>query len=514
MPVATVVVLMLENRSFDHMLGMRPGVNGLLLPNGQINPKYANAASTTTAGSKSYAVTADAPYAVDPEDVYKSGTSTYGGPSHSYPGATEQLCGNQNGPIPTPAPLDGFVQSYIDVLVHSAHRPQPTDAEIRLPMQAFGPGQLPVLWTLADEFLVCDNWFSEVPGPTQPNRLFVHAGTSCGFVHNVWDQPFDVPTVYDRLGDKGKSWAVFYYDMKDSDSFPAIKKQVDKVLPFAQFFSQAKAGTLPAYSFLCPRYNDAPAGLASSEHAPSDVRDGEDLTADVYEALRAGPQWGGTLLVVTYDEHGGFYDHVSPGKAPPPDGFTSPTAADKTEAAKSKRNQYLLEPEYAFGFDRFGLRVPTVLVSPLVAKGTVDSTQYSHTSILATLRDLFGIKALTARDAAAKSFASRLNGPVRTDAPLTLPRPQRTDAETHDTAMEADLAEPVTGTQNEMWPVLSNLDGHKDSGKVTRPPPTRREAASYVAERVAAHNRAHAKSVKQAPTPAKRGAKAKPKKSR
>ena len=491
MPISSVVVLMLENRSFDHMLGLRPGVRGLLAENGTIDPRYVNLADPSKPGSKTYPAAGGAPYAVDPEDVYQSGKSTYGGPSHSFPGATEQLSGSTNGPVPAPAPMNGFVKSYIDVLVHSAHRPTPSDAEIRLPMQAFGPGQLPVLWALADEFLVCDNWFSEVPGPTQPNRLFVHAGTSEGFTHNVWDRAFNSTTIYDRLTSVGKDWAVFYFDMKDSDSFPAIKRQVDKVLPFAKFFDRAKAGTLPAYSFLCPRYNDAPEGRANSQHAPADVRDGEDLIADVYEALRAGPKWEETLLVVTYDEHGGFYDHVSPGPAVPPDSFTSPTEDDKEQAAKSSRNKYLLAPDYKFAFDRYGLRVPTILVSPLVKKGAVDSTLYSHTSILATLHDLFGTQPLTARDRGARSFKPQLQGPVRQDTPLTLPRPQRTDAESHEVSMEADLERPVTGPQNEMWPALTHLDGHKDSGKVTRPPSTRRDAASYVAERVKAHTRNH-----------------------
>jgi phospholipase C len=508
-PVTTIVVLMLENRSFDHMLGMRPNVDGLL-NGGGIDPVHTNPADPSKPGSRIYAVTADAPYAVDPEDVYKEGKSTFGGPSHSLPSVTEQLCGDKNGPVPAVAPLNGFVKSYVDVLIHSAHRSKPSDDEIRLPMQVFGQGRLPVLWALADEFLVCDQWFSEVPGPTQSNRLYVHAGTSCGFAHNVWDRHFTgVPTIYDRLADAGKTWGVYYFDLKDTDSFPTIKAQVDKVQPFAKFFEAAQAGTLPSYSFLCPRYNDAPTGRASSQHAPADVRDGEDLIADVYEALRAGPKWGETLLIVTYDEHGGFYDHVVPPRAPPPDGFTSPTEDDRMQAAKSKRNQYLMAADYRFGFDRFGLRVPAILVSPRVEKGGVDSTQYSHTSILATLHELFGTQPLTARDRAAKSFVSKVGGPVRTDTPLKLPRPDRTEAESNEIAQEADLARPPTGPQNEMWPGLARLDGHPDTGKVTLPPRTRREAASYVAERVAANRAAHMKKAKGTTTKAAGAARAK-----
>ena len=490
MPVTKIVVLMMENRSFDHMLGLRRGVNGLLNRAGTIDSSFANLLDPSDSNSKSYSVSNDAPYAVDPTDIYTSQGSTYGGPSHSFPAATEQLCGDKDGHVNDHALLNGFIKSYYDVLVHSAHRANPTDDEIRLPMQAFGGAQLPVLWALADAFLVCDNWFSEVPGPTQPNRLFVHAATSTGFAHNVWGHPIVARTIYEELERINKTWNVFYFDLKDTDAFPQIKNRVDCVLPFAQFYAKAKSGDLPNYTFLCPRYNDAPEGRANTQHAPDDVRDGEDLIADVYEALRAGPDWEETLLIVTYDEHGGFYDHVSPPPATPPDGFTSPTDWDKDQAAKNHRDRYLLKPNYEFGFDRLGLRVPTVLVSPVIAKG-VDSTLYQHTSILATLRDLFGTKALTKRDATAQSFARLLDGPVRSDTPEKLPRPDFSNAEVREMAMQVDQRKTPTSEQHEMWPMLSQLDGHPDSGKITAPPQTRFQAAQYVKQRNEAHAAYH-----------------------
>ncbi|HZU85567.1 MAG TPA: alkaline phosphatase family protein [Polyangiaceae bacterium] len=491
MSVSKIVVLMLENRSFDHMLGLRPGVIGLLAPDGSIDPKHANPIDPSKPGSKKYQVTADAPYAVDPEDVYKDGTTTYGGPSHSFPSTTEQLTGSTTGAVGRDAPHSGFVKSYYDVLVHSAHRANPSDAEIRLPMQAFGRDRLPVLWTLADEFVVCDSWFSAMPGPTQPNRLFVHAATSAGFAHNVWSHPIEADTIYDRLDEKNKTWGMFYHDMKDSDSFPQLKKRTDRILPFASFLALASDGRLPQYTFVCPRYNDAPEGRANSQHAPEDVRDGENLIADVYESLRKSPDWGTTLLVVTYDEHGGFYDHVTPPAAAAPDDSVSPTAFDRQEAARSSRNQYLLAPDYQFRFDRLGLRVPAILVSPLVGRGTVDSTPYDHTSILATVRDVFGTRPLTKRDAASKSFAGQLGGPARKDCPEKLPRPTLSEAEKNEVAMQSDLARPPSAPQREMWPALAHLDGHPDSGKVTAPPATRGQAAQYIKERVDAHNDKH-----------------------
>ena len=210
--------------------------------------------------------------------------------------------------------------------------------------------------------------------------------------------------------------------------------------------------------------------------------------ANVYEALRNGPLWDKTLLIVTYDEHGGYYDHVSPPATVSPDGLKSPTAYDKQQAAKDpKKSGWMVKPNMEFDFTRLGLRVPCLLVSPWIRKGTVDSTPYQHTSIFATLRDLFGVGSLTQRDAKAKSFASQLltlSSP-RSDAPVKLTRPTLPSADA------ATLKQPLTERQHDLWPLLSHLDGHEDSGTVTRPPRTRAKAADYIQERIDAHNQYH-----------------------
>jgi phospholipase C len=314
-----VVVLMMENRSFDHMLGLYPNkqINGLLAANGvSVDPRFKNVVNIKSGKQTTQQIVpeqAGAAYFTEQTQIDREG---FGGPAHSYPAATMQLFGNQAPPaFPNPAPLNGFAQSYYNQLISDLKIENPTPDQIAVPMTAFEQGQLPVLWQLAQEFCVCDQWYSEVPGPTQPNRLFVHAATSAGFVRNVWDQPFNVETVYEALEKVGRDWGVFYFDLRDSDSFPQIKKRVDRVLPFDSFLGKAKQGALPSYSFLCPRYNepknpsDPP---PNSQHAPYDVRNGENLIADVYEALRGGPLWDSTLLIVTYDEHGGYFDHVSP----------------------------------------------------------------------------------------------------------------------------------------------------------------------------------------------------------
>jgi phospholipase C len=483
-----VVVLMLENRSFDHMLGRLPGVNGILGKNGHVNPAFSNPMDPATPGSKTYPAGAPAEFAVLPQDISHGG---FGGPGHSFPDATQQLYGTKiatPAQVGHPAPLNGFVAGYLGEL-RMAGRAHPTDQEINEPMSSFTPDQVPVISALAQQFCVCDQWYSEVPGPTEPNRLFVHAGTAVGLTHNPWQFPIKAKTIYEALEAAGKDWMVYFVDINDAIVFPQLKGRVDRMPHFDAFAQHCAAGTLAAYSFICPRYADKDGQFANSQHAPYDIRYGEYLIADVYEALRAHPVWNKTLLVVTYDEHGGYYDHISPPTSgvSNPDGLTSPTAYDKQQAqANPKKNGYLLQPNYVFDFTRLGLRVPAVLVSPWIARGVVDSTRYQHTSIFATLRDLYGIGTLTKRDAEAKSFASVLSlKSPRTDAPLTLKRPPLPAPD------PGHMAKPPTDRQKDLWPILSHLDGHKDSGKVTEPPSTRAAAAKYIEERVAAHESFH-----------------------
>jgi len=489
-----VIVLMLENRSFDHMLGLfpNPQINGLFGPGGStINPSYKNTVTGVGAGqSATIPVQTGATYTIDPLQIDKRG---FGGPGHAFPDATQQLYDAALAPATSqPAPLSGFAQNYFNLLIGDVGIKNPTNAQMAVPMSMFAQGQLPTLWQLAQEFCVCDNWFSEVPGPTQPNRLFAHSGTSCGFTHNVWAQPFVNPTIYQELDKVGRDWCIYYFDLRDSDSFPQIKKRVDRVLPFATFIAQAKAGRLPAYSFLCPRYNEPTVVTdppPNSEHAPYDVRNGENLIADVYEALRAGSGWPQSLLVITYDEHGGYFDHVPPANSnvANPDGLMSPTSVDRGQAAANpKKYGYLLQPDYVFDFKRLGLRVPALLVSPWVAAGSVEKTALQHTSIFATLRDLFGVGTITQRDAQAASFAAALNlAAPRNDAPATLNRPPLTPSSA------ASESAPLTQQQSDMWPLLSQLDGHRDSGKVVAEPPTGIQAAQYIQERIATHDHFH-----------------------
>jgi phospholipase C len=279
-------------------------------------------------------------------------------------------------------------------------------------MGCFTPAALPVLSALATGYAVCDQWFASVPTETLPNRAFTCAGTSQGHMDDK-THTFTSPTIFGLLEAAGLGWSVYGYDEEPltKDTFTQISSAAASHFgQFTDFQAAAAAGTLPPYVFLEPSWSTT----GNSQHPNYDVALGEQLIHDVYEALRAGPGWPGTLLVITYDEHGGCFDHV-----PPPWGAVPPdsTVADNASGPP-------------FGFDRFGVRVPAVLVSPLIAPGTVyrvpaGGTPLDHTSILKTVEQRWNLAALTARDAAAPGFGDVLTlAAPRTDdvlAGITIP---------------------------------------------------------------------------------------------
>lgn len=392
---------MLENRSFDHLFGFRPGVEGLKGTEFNLLDPSKPESSTNPA----FHATGGANYA----------TESGQGPGHSITASNWQLCNNKTGPSAAfPARNNGFVKNYRSELI-SDHIGSPTTDEIAGVMEAFQPNRLPSINALADAFCICDHWFSEVPGPTQPNRLYMHSATSAGFVYNDWKHVFEQKTIYNNLEAAQKTWATYDFDLNEVKSFSQVNKKTANFKRFdAAFASDAKAGKLPNYSFILPRFNNG-AQPANDQHAPSDVRYGDHFIADVYEALVQNTDaWKKTVLIVTYDEHGGYYDHVIPPATniPNPDGINAPLPHDPS-----------FVPHFAF--DRLGFRVPAVIASPWVKKGKVDSTRYQHTSVLATLKKLFGLPSfLTKRDASANAFDqlfAELSQP-RDDYPTTLPR--------------------------------------------------------------------------------------------
>jgi phospholipase C len=392
------VVLMLENRSFDHIFGYRKGVDGLkgtefnLLdpskPQGPTNP------AVKVSNGEPYSITAGQ------------------GPSHSFNAVTMQAFGMKTPTSTSAGQNNGFVKSYREAL-NEDHVSNPTSDQIRVVMECFAPGTLPAFEKLADAFCLCDRWFCEVPGPTMPNRMFIHIGSSGGYVHNVWNHKFDEKTIYELLDQNGKTWATYDFDQNEVRQFPALGSKTSSFKRFeSDFANDIKSGRLPNYSFLIPRFF-AKTGPVNSMHGPYDVRPADQLVAQTYNALRSNPSiWNKTVFIVTMDEHGGFYDHVVPPRLRNDslDSFSSPPPGDSASWVP------------AFKFDRLGLRVPTLIISPWVAAGRVDHNEYRHTSVLATVMKMFSLNGqITNRVKTAATFEGLFSEQTpRTDTPETI----------------------------------------------------------------------------------------------
>ncbi len=393
-----IVVLMLENRSFDHMLGFLYEDAGNTSPTGDSFEGLRGDEANTDANGAEVTVFKIDP--TKPSAYFMPGCN----PGEGYSATNLQLFSADPAPAPPVSTNGGFVTNFAATLKLASQRHRPikpgtVPADI---MGIFTPAMLPVLSGLARGYAVCDKWYCSVPTETIPNRAFAAAATSQGHMNDS-TKSFTVPTIFGLLSAKGVSWKIYGYD-KDPLTrldFPDTTSAPDTNFGlFADFRADAAAGHLPGYAFLEPSWGAA----GNSQHPNYDVAKGEQLIHDVYRALRDGPGWNHTLLIVTYDEHGGCYDHV-----PPPTGAIAPGQAIG---------------EYGFDFTRFGVRVPTVLVSPLIVPGTVfhvpaGFTPLDHTSILKTVEERWGLPSLTARDAAAPDVgdALTLDAP-RGDDPL------------------------------------------------------------------------------------------------
>jgi len=401
MDIRHVVVLMLENRSFDCMLGKlypkTAGFDGLSgdesniwhMPNG--DRQQIVVWNDPTATARALCIP-------DPD------------PGELFTDIHMQIYGltDTGAPNPGPPAMGGFVDNYMR---QPAATPAPDPYSI---MHYFTPEQVPVISELARAFAVSDRWHASAPCQTWPNRFFAHAATAAGYVNNSPTHfPYLMETVFNRLDGVGRNWRVYFHDVPQSTTLTRLwPEAAAHFRPFdLDFAHDAAAGSLPAYSFIEPRYfaDVLTRAMPSDEHPPHNVAYGEALIAAVYNAVRAGPGWDQTLLVITYDEHGGCYDHVVPPSAAPPGGQT---------------------PD-GFNFGVFGVRVPAVIVSPYVRPGSVirpaGPTPFDHTSIIATLCKLHGFQSLTARDAAAPDLLSTLDpepvnpGPASITAPAVPP---------------------------------------------------------------------------------------------
>ena len=433
-----VIVLMLENRSFDHMLGFLdhpdPQFDGLLRGAAHTNPGWAGGPPVAAAPEAKPVLPLD--------------------PDHSHDAVMEQLALTGSG-ADQRATNQGFVTSYErkgrglatptyggllgPVLnwwaKHTASETAPLVGRGPLAMLCQPPANVPILSKLALEFCVCTNWFSSVPGETWPNRNFLHAATSDGET-DIDLRFYTNPTIFELLEKHGQSWHI-YHD--DTPQVWAFRKLWDTParhanwFGFAEFAKHAADGTLPAYSFIEPNHrpplhtldHDPIIGVpdvSDSQHpgnntvtdaaydtfaqdADTDFERGEALIASVYESLRANPQlFERSLLLITYDEHGGLYDHV-----PPPTGVPNPGTARSLGGRLMDAIYHRTASVFDFGM--LGVRVPAVIVSPYVAKNALRTEVHDHASVPATLRALFAPEAepLTARDAWAAPFHSVLS---------------------------------------------------------------------------------------------------------
>jgi phospholipase C len=351
-----IVVLMMENRSFDHMLGSLKAVDS------RIDGVTDQLSNPDTTGAP-----------VKPQPTAEFQGQLNPDPDHHFPAVDLQIFGGDPARV---ANMQGFVKSYFN---------QRRDVEhSQKIMYYFKQSDLPVLTTLALEFAVFNRWFASIPGPTICNRAFAHYGTSFGRVDM---NPFDIiepfKSIYTRLikATPKHTAKVYYYDTTSSTMEVAnlLQNQPELFGTYKQFLSDCDKGLLPDYSFVEPNYNDHETDsgeeVANDQHPDHDVQAGELLIAEVYMRIKRNPKlWANTALLVVYDEHGGIYDHVVP-PACSPDKFTAPANSTGTGME--------------FKFDRLGVRVPAILISPWIPKNTVVNRVFDHASIPATVTRFF-----------------------------------------------------------------------------------------------------------------------------
>jgi phospholipase C len=417
-----IVVVLFENRSFDNVLGHLYGPDDGKTFEGVIDkglsnpiPEWAEHGRERKVVPYTVATDLDAPNPDSGEEWFHTNTQLFNVlDEHNRFKIGEEVAAPWNAPPPGATPtMDGFVADYISTFTTEMGR-QPTYEEYAQIMTGYTPEQLPVLSGIAREFGVFDHWFSEVPSQTFMNRSFWTAATSSGIVVNSpvkkWFTQNDAETIFERLERHGKTWRIYVMEPMPLSFHGVIHYSRLKdllgthIVPFAEFERDAAAGTLPDFSLIEPNFiaghgdyhpafgrSFGQAVDATTLDPPSSVLGGEAFLARIFDIYRSctsesGSNVWNTVLLIGWDEPGGTYDQVSPGPVPPPD----PDAP---------------AGELGFTFDRSGYRVPAILVSPWVEKGSVFNDEYRHTSLIATLRKVWNLGGpLTQRDASARTF--------------------------------------------------------------------------------------------------------------
>jgi phospholipase C len=400
-PITNLFVLVLENRAFDHMLGFS-GITGTDAVTGK------STSLNGLKGSESNSFNG-ATFTVSKPAEFSMAV----GPGHEFPDALEQLCGPgaqypSGGPYP-PINNSGYVADF----VASGGQANPGDI-----MKCYDPTQLPVLVALANEFAVCDNWFSSMPGPTWPNRFFTLAASSGGLDHSPsanemirWESVdgfrFQNGSIFDQQN--LSFWRIYAGgDLSITQALKGIT--VFDITSYASFANDVSLPSYPyQFTYIEPNYGQVLTDYkgGTSQHPLDDVTSGEALIKQTYEAIRSSQHWNSSMLIITWDEHGGFYDHATPpGAVTPGD---SPQMASVSQ--------------FGFDFRQYGARVPAVVVSPLVSQNVIDHRLYDHASIPATAEKLFGLNAMTQRDAQANTVLSLASLATPRNTPAKLPNP-------------------------------------------------------------------------------------------
>ena len=337
-----IVVLMMENRSFDHMLGWLDGADGR-----QRGLTYLDAAGT--------------PHATHPLAPDYQGCG-HPDPDHSYDGGRVEYNGGA---------CDGWLRA--------GHNDE-------YAIGYYTKKDLAFLANIAKRWTVCDRYFSSIMAGTFPNRIYQHAAQT-DRLRNSFELS-GLPTIWDRLQAAGLDGRYYFSDLP----FLAFwgPKYVSVGRPFASFLTDAAAGTLPHVAFVEPRFLGAEAGISNDDHPYADVRHGQAFMNEVYRAVTTGPKWRNTVLVINYDEWGGFFDHVAPGTAPIPEADHAAGNADGL----------------------LGFRTPCLVVSPFARREHVSHLTLDHTSILRMIEWRWGLPPLTVRDQTATNLAEVLQFPA------------------------------------------------------------------------------------------------------
>jgi phospholipase C len=391
-----IVVLMMNGRSFDHMLG-------------GLRKTYPNIDGLT--GNESNPDPGGATVSVQPIADFQLQLAR--SPDNHFPAVDVQIFGGAPPNANRTANMQGFVKSYFTR--------QPRAESSHNVMYYFPSEKLPVLASLATEFAVFNGWFSSIPGPMICNRRFAHYGTSFGQVGMDISLPtnMQIPSIYERMLEAGRTAKIYYYDQVSSSTEMVnrslLKRQASVFAPYSQFVADCHSGNLPDYAFVEPNYNDhaGPGGgqiLASDQYPSHNIQEGERFIANTYNAIRTNLNiWKSTALLIVYSQHGGLYDHVAPPKCTPDDYVAEPDATGTGER---------------FAFDRLGVRVPAILVSPWIPRGTIvpgpsqtSGRTFEHASIPATVTQFFlnGHNRGTNREKHALTFLDLLGDEMRPD---------------------------------------------------------------------------------------------------